>query len=268
MSKSKEIGSCSIPKTRIFSALLFSLAALALVSGCSSSPNRAPVTTEYFQFSDEERAIRDQSKRAEYRLRVGDSFSVDFKYQDELDQREILVLPDGNITVSGPGVVPAAGFTVTEVDSILTHNYAQDYVNPELSIIVHSIADQQVYVFGEVKNPGLCTLPSGGEGVLQAISVAGGFTKHARKSEVLITRVTEEGFVYRICDLDNLEKIGIQEIAYLDLKPFDIVYIPRSSLGDLAYFSDTVLSSLVKVSTLFWDVYAITHLSKVDRIVR
>jgi len=268
MKRVEEVMGWFVPSIRNCSALLLFLTAFFLVSGCSSSAVREPVVTEFYPFSDEEREFRNLAKNAEYRIRIGDSFTVDFKYQDELDQKNVLVLPDGNITVSGPGVVPAAGFTVMQVDSILTTQYALDYVNPELSVIVNSIADQQVYVMGEVTKPGLVTLPNGGEGVLQAISVAGGFTKHARQNEILIARVTEEGFEYRICDLSHLEKIGIQQITYLDLQPYDIVYVPKSSLGNLAYFSETVLKSLVQVSDLFWDVYAITHLSKVDRLVR
>ncbi len=54
----------------------------------------------------------------------------------------------------------------------------------------------------------------------------------------------------------------------MDIQGNDIIYVPRSGLGDLRYFGDTFLANALRVTDIFWDIYAINHLDKVDRLVR
>ena len=240
-----------------------------LLAGCGGGSGSG-IQDEFFPFTEEEKHERANTLDASYRFRVGDRFSVDFKYEDELDQAMILVLPDGTFTIAGAGVgtLPAAGKTVVQVDSLLTAEFAKDYVNPDLSVIVSDISKLQVYVMGEVKNPGLQDIPQGGMGVLQAIATAGGFSSDARRSEVLRVRVTPEGFHYRRLDIDSMKYGDEQQLAYLDLQPYDLIYVPRSSLGDLRYFGDTVLANLVRVTELFWNVAAIQNMTKYGQVFR
>ncbi len=52
------------------------------------------------------------------------------------------------------------------------------------------------------------------------------------------------------------------------LQAYDVVYVPKSKIGDFAYFTKNVLGGVLNISSLFWDVYAITNIDKVDRLVR
>ncbi len=86
-----------------------------------------------------------------------------------------------------------------------------------------------VYVFGQVKNPGLVRLKkSSGITLLQAIAQAGGFTDRANKSAVTITRRDEKGREIRI--KVNVKKILKGKQKDIKLKPYDIVYVPESIL--------------------------------------
>lgn len=238
------------------------IAAALLAGGCAgTSP---AIRTQVQPFTPAELELRRQAQTARYRLRVGDTFAVDFKYQDELDQKNITILPDGRFTMAGLEDVHAVGMTIPQLDSLITTHFGRDYNNPELSILVQELAKRQVYVLGEVRAPGIYDLPVGGEGVLQAVAMAGGFLPAASKGQVLLIRVTERGYFYRICNMSHLEKKGLRDASALDLQAFDVVYVPRSAIGDLAMFSETVLGSLVDIGNLFWDVYAITHLDKVQ----
>ncbi len=243
------------------------LIALLFLVNCGGSAPKV-VHTEFHGFSDQDQLIRESSKNAVYRLRVGDRFKLDFKYEDQLDQEAILVLPDGSVSLAGIGVVPAAGFSITQLDSLLTERYSEDYVHPDLSVIVNEIADLKVFVTGEVNRPGAVDVPSGGGGVLQCLTLAGGFTKNAKTNEVLLIRIAEEGYIYRVFDMSHISGSPMTDAAYLDIQPFDIIYVPRSALGDLAYFSETMLGSLVRLTDLFWDIYAVSHLDKVNGIYR
>lgn len=239
----------------------------AVIGGCATA--HGPVVSGGIQpFTAAETALRDASREARYRLRVGDTFTVDFKYQDELDQHHVTVLPDGRFTMAGLEDLHAAGMTIPQLDSLVTTRFASDYRNPELSVIMEELGKQHVYVLGEVRQPGMYELPWTNSGVPQAVALAGGFLNSAATGQTLILRVTDEGYQYRRCDLSHLEKQGLRDLAALDLQPYDIIYVPRSAVGDIAYFAENVLGSLLDVSGLFWDVYAITHLERVNVITR
>lgn len=259
------------PGSRVIVAVARMLAGslpLLLAAGCGSS-GRSAVRTELVPFTPEQRAALQEARGARYRLRVGDTFAVDFQYQDEFDQHRITVLPDGQITMSGAEDLKALGLTVQELDSTLTARFARDYRNPELSVIFEEFGKSSVDVLGEVRHPGEYGIPPGvGGGVLQAIALAGGFAEGAAPAEVLILRVTEQGWLYRRCNLSHLEKSHLQDPAYLDLQPYDIVYVPRSAVGDWASFSENVLPGIGELGRLFWDVYAVTNLEKIGVINR
>lgn len=224
--------------------------------------------TEVVPFTGEELQLRQAAQRSRYKLRVGDTFSVKFKYMTELDQSRIRVLPDGRCAMSGLEDQMAAGFTVPELDSLITAHFARDYRDPDLSVVVEELGAQQVYVLGEVRVPGLYGLPPNGQGALQAVALAGGFLPGAARSETIIMRVTDTGFLYRRVDLGRPEKHGLAGFGALDVQPYDVVYVPRSAIGDLQVFSQTILTSLLNVGNLFWDVYGIMNLDKVDRLTR
>ena len=246
---------------------LLAVALLAL-AGCSTTASQA-VRTELVPFTPEEQQQLAKASTAEYRLRAGDRVAVDFKYEDTLDSTNLLVLPDGNLTLPG-GVDPVRvrGLSVAEVDSALTYRFAVDYRYPDLSVIVEELADLEVYVMGQVQRPGQVVLPQGGMGVMQAIASAGGFHEDARPQETVVMRATPEGFMLRQIDLSHLQRRGFPDFAALDLQAYDVIYVPRSPIGDFGYFSRTVLEGLVNITQIFWDLYAIGNLNKVTSILR
>ena len=241
---------------------------LGLGAGCGSS-NTPPIRTEIVPYTMEQQLIREEAKFARYRIRSGDEIKLAFKYESELDQEYVLVLPDGLISAAGlPAAVKAAGLTLEELDEILTREYAKDIRNPEISVIIQKISDSQVYVLGEVSKPGLYTMPVNGMGVIQAIAMAGGHTELAQTSLAVVLRATNEGFMVRSLDLSHIEKTGFVGMEFLDLQPYDVIYVPRSTLGDFTYYSKAIFGSFLNVTRLFWDIYAIANIDKIDRIVR
>ena len=220
-------------------------------------------------FTEAQQTELAQAQDAEYKLRPGDRIAIDFKYEDDLDSTDLLILPDGRVSLpGGVGPVMARGLSVTELNQTLMQLYARDYRYPQLSVVVEELADLDIFVLGMVRDPGVVKLPPGGMGVLQAIAAAGGFESSARSQETVLMRVTPDGFMLRQIDLSHLQRRGFLELAELDLQPYDVIYVPRSAFGDLKYFSDTVLVSLTNVSRLFWDFYAISNLNKVQNIWR
>jgi len=111
-------------------------------------------------------------------------------------------------------------------------------------------------------------MPWKGVGVLQTIALAGGFEDDAHKSETVVMRATDEGFMVRVIDLSNVQDLGFGSLEYLDIQPYDIVYVPRSTLGDFSYVTGALFGSALDITQFFWDVYALVNLDKIDRIVR
>lgn len=262
--RARSDGTVLVPVLVLAGALL---AGLLAAGGCGSS-RRAPIRTEVQPFSFKDQTLRQAAQDARYRLRVGDTFTVDFKYQDELDQHNITILPDGRFTMAGLEDVRGLGLTIPELDSLITSHFAKDYRNPELSVIIEEIADRPVYVLGEVKMPGQYKMPQAGGGVLQAVAMAGGTLAHAATSEVVLIRVTDQGYLYRHLDLSHLQSRQLGDLAYTDLQPNDIIYVPRNAIGDFADFFQSTLPSILDMSRLYWDIYALSNIDKIDRIVR
>jgi polysaccharide biosynthesis/export protein VpsN len=236
-------------------------------TGCSRQMGPR-VTDLVVPFSAEEQASWQAASNSAYRLNTGDIISIDFKFMNEMDKRNLHVLPDGTISVLGLEGVHVKGLTLAEVDSIATEAYAADIKEPDLAIVVEKIARQLIYVLGEVKMPGSYDISTGQPGIFQSISMAGGFSSGANTKEVVIARVTSEGFQYRLANLSNLNSAQTLELAMLDIRPNDVIFVPRSGLGDLRHFSQTFLSSALNVTGLFWDVWAIAHIDQVDRLYR
>jgi protein involved in polysaccharide export with SLBB domain len=264
--RSSSRGSCRPGATSPRPALVPAVLLLALAAGCGGTKSYEPVT-RLQPFTAEERQLYEAAADAQYRLRVGDTFRVAFKFEQQLNQENIRILPDGRFTMAGMEGVYAVGMTVAELDSAITAHFGRDYRSPDLSVIMQELGSEQVYVFGNVVRPGLVDLPQRGGSVLQAIAMAGGFAKGAQKEETVLIRVTPEGYLHRKYSLAHIEKQPLDYTLW-DLQPYDIIYVPQSTLGDFGYFGDMVLRNLWYISRVFWDVYAISNLDKVDVLTR
>lgn len=247
-------------------SMVWFLLGLLILGGCASGP-QAP-RTRIVPYTGEQLVARDEAQAARYRIRTGDELKLSFKYEKDLNVDRILVLPDGYINLPGLGSVRAAGATIPELDAKLKEMYGREYRNPDLSLLVLEIGQPEIYVLGSVNKPGLYQMPARGLGVLQAVATAGGFLDEAQKSQTVILRAGPEGFIVRSYDLAHIEEDGIADLSYFDLQPFDIVYVPRSKLGDIEYVTGAVFGSFLDVSNFFWDIYAVANVDKIDRLVR
>lgn len=269
------LGSATQPENAVRQVWRLALPALFLVSagicltagGCASSSFRS-VNTEMQPFTPEEQLAWDQASTAEYRMHKGDVFDVLFEYYPDMDQIRMIVLPDGRVALPHIDRTMAVGLTISQLDSAITSRYAEEYLDPELSIVIREFGELSVYVLGEVFKPGSVILQRENASVLQAVAEAGGFTEDASMSEVLHVRITPEGYQYRHLDLSHLEKRAFMAPEIYDLQPYDVIYVPQSAMGDFSFFRRTMLAGVLSVGDLFWDIYAITNIDKIDRLVR
>lgn len=188
--------------------LTSALAALALV-GCAGAPPPQPKSPE---------------PRVSSTLGAGDVFEVRVYQEPELSG-VYRVGPQGDIVFPLCRRVPVAGVTANAVAERLQACLGQGFIrNAHVSVIVKEFNSQKIFVFGEVQKPGTFVFEDGMT-IVQAVTVAGGFTKGAAQNSTSVTRLVD-GQEQKI-------KVAVQDIALgkapnFVLKPGDIVYVPES----------------------------------------
>jgi polysaccharide export outer membrane protein len=109
-------------------------------------------------------------------------------------------------------------------------------VNPEIypGDIIDVIKAAPIYVVGEVIKPGEFAMPEGGLPLMQAIAMAGGQTREAKKKEIKVFR-RKQGTTQPEVIVVNYEAIKKGEQKDLMLEPFDIVEVGKAkkSFGDI-----------------------------------
>lgn len=138
--------------------------------------------------------------------------------------REVPVRPDGRITLPLIDDIMAVGLTPHELKEELTEKWRAFITAPEVSVIVTQVNSLRVYMVGEIANPGILQLKSRTR-LLQAISLAGGFTGFADKSKIIVLRdtgATEQRLEF------NYKKIlsGNRPEDNIILLPGDTVIVP------------------------------------------
>ncbi len=126
----------------------------------------------------------------EYRIGVGDKLRVAVWGQTSLDN-VVPVRPDGMISVPLLDDVRAAGLTVIELKSLLTQMLEEYIASPDVTVVMMEMGSKMIYVTGEVNRPGAFPLDREYR-VLDALSMAGGFTAYANKHGIKIIRYQNE----------------------------------------------------------------------------
>ncbi len=170
----------------------------------------------------------------DYYLQPGDNLDVKFFYNPELNEN-ITIRPDGKITLQLIDEIQAAGLTPVELDKAITNAYCGLLREPTASVIIREFGGQRIYVGGEVNSPRILRVV-GKINALQAIFDAGGFKDDAKLSNVIIvSRGLDHLPLVREVNLKSALKGELSEKEYL-LKPFDMVYVPKTNLAKSSHF--------------------------------
>jgi polysaccharide export outer membrane protein len=121
---------------------------------------------------------------------VSDVLAVSF-WRDPRMSADVVVRPDGMISLPLLNDVHAAGSTPEQLAGILAQAAVKFIADPDVTVIVKEIHSRRVFVLGNVGAPGMVSL-SGDMNVLQLIAVAGGLLEYSDKENIVIIR-TENG---------------------------------------------------------------------------
>jgi polysaccharide biosynthesis/export protein len=179
----------------------------------------------------------------EYKIQFGDQLDIKFLYNPELNEN-LPVRPDGRITLQLVGDLMVVDMTPRELAEALKTRYAAEVKKPEITVIVRQFAAQKVFVDGEVGRPGLLQLV-GPMTVSQAIAQSGGFGFDARKNEVVVIRQNPAGKPFvTVIDMVQVQR-GIDMTMDINLMPYDMVYVPKSPIGEVDKWMDQYVRRLL-----------------------
>ncbi len=170
-------------------------------------------------------AAQDES---DYRLNPGDVIEISVWKEPEL-QREVLLLPDGNIAFPLVGTVKAAGRTPGEIQSLVEERLTRYFPEPVVTVSILRVAGNKLYVTGQVNQPGQFTVDQPVD-VLQAIALAGGLTAFADEDDIYVLRRAQDGSQRALAfDYDDVSD-GSDLSTNIVLQQGDVVVVPTAGL--------------------------------------
>lgn len=188
----------------------------------------------------------------QYRFFPGDEVEVIVTSAPELT-RTVTVGPDGRISLPMIEPVRAADRTEDELQAALVAAYSGELRAPEIEVVAKTYGSRQVFVGGEVARPGVYTMPAYVD-ALQAVAMAGGFLSSAKRDEVLVlSRATGENTVRRVNLSGRAIREGVPDATAL--ARYDVVYVPRSRIGQIGLFMQQYVREALPVQfNVYYDL--------------
>jgi len=136
---------------------------------------------------------------------------------------------EGNLSVPLLGSVHLAGLTLTQAASRLTDLYARDYlVNPRVNVMLVGYAKRRFTMLGQINRPGSYEMPDGSpEGIdlLEAVAMAGGYTRIAAPERISIRRHSNAG-------KDEIIRVDAKRLARGDRSNFTVLPGDAITVGE------------------------------------
>ncbi len=166
-------------------------------------------------------------------------------WQNEDLNLEAVVRPDGKISFPLIGDVAARGMTITHLDEELTRRLSEYVRAPEVSISLRKIGGSKVILLGEISKPGVYSM-AGQKTILEAVGLAGGFTRDAVASSIVLIR---GGLANPSAQRINLTR-ALKGRDFLRqnivLQAEDVVFVPKKFIADVNYFLGLIVDPLSK----------------------
>ncbi len=160
----------------------------------------------------------------DYRIGAGDVLQVSVWKEPEASIPNIVVRPDGKITVPLLKDIEVAGLTPREAEKLITRGLAGFITDANVTVIVTGINSKKIYIIGAVKREGPLAYTYRMT-IMQALTEAGGLTDYAKRKKIYVLRArngkeTKIGFDYDAVLKGN-------DVERVLLLPNDTLVIPH-----------------------------------------
>ncbi len=158
-----------------------------------------------------------------YTIGADDKLAIAFWGDKDLSA-EVVVRPDGKISLPLLNDVEAAGLTPEELRTRLVETAKRFIAEPTPTVVVKEINSRRVFITGNVEKPGLYSL-NAPTTVLQLIATAGGLREFVSGRNIVIVR-SEAGRQSRFAFDYRAVVKGRNPKQNIELRPGDTVIVP------------------------------------------
>ncbi|MCD6405622.1 MAG: polysaccharide biosynthesis/export family protein [Planctomycetes bacterium] len=216
---------------RSYSSMVITVV-LALLWGSGCNGNNRAMQARLIKMA------RNPVVEAEYRIAPPDQLSIEIKGYPEYS-RQVMVRPDGKITVTSVGDIYVTGMTTLEAAEAIRTALLAELSQPSVTVALLAANSKAIYLFGEIRRPGLQTY-HGDMTLLDALAAAGGLTFNADAAKLSVTRIS--------LDKPEVLKINLRKLVYkgaaeqnVALKEGDIVYVAPTGFAKVGYAMNQLL---------------------------
>lgn len=127
-----------------------------------------------------------------YQINPGDILEI-FVWNEEELRREVIVRPDGFISLPLAGQIAAGGKTPSQLEEAVAAalgKYLKDV--PHVTASVVQLLGYKIYVLGKVNRPGEYPINRPTD-VMQALALGGGLNQFAAENKIVVLRRNAEG---------------------------------------------------------------------------
>jgi polysaccharide export outer membrane protein len=190
--------------------------------------------------------IAKQDTRPIYTVGIGDVLTIRLREGVKLSEYDATVMSTGTIVISFIEV-KAAGHTIPEIREEAQKELGKYIRDFSVDLIPKEWKEKKIIVLGEVEKPGVYNF-SAGMTTIQAVALAGGFKNTAILSDTRIVRGNLDHPELIQVDLHKTAK-G-KDTKDVLLAQNDVIYVPRSAIGDWNNFINLYLRPTLEVISL------------------
>jgi polysaccharide export outer membrane protein len=195
-----------------------------------------------------------------YRLQPYDLIDVDVYSEEDLHKPARLG-SDGTVLLPLIGSVKVGGLTVAEATDLISKRYASGFVkNPSVLVTVLQYRKSTFSILGQILKPGIYEIPEGTHAtIIDAISLAGGYTATAAQNSVTDKRVVDgKVTTFKIKAGDMAQN---PDAAPFEILPGDTLLVPSSQYQKSNF---SILGQVQKPG--LYEIPAGAHVTIIDAI--
>lgn len=218
-SQREDMGIVKIAQTKAIRCLISALIVSGVVCCSHSKPAEINIDTNINTNINTEEPM----DASAYVIGAMDVLEIQVWKEPDLS-RQVLVRPDGKITLALIGDIQASGMNTLDLKALLTEKLRNFVDNPEVTVTLLESRSKNFYIIGKVNRPGTYQL-SPNMTVLQALSAAGDLADWADKDSIRIIRRSGEKEEIIPFDYDKVVSGKNLEQNIL-LQPNDTIVVP------------------------------------------
>jgi polysaccharide export outer membrane protein len=160
----------------------------------------------------------------DYVIGLEDILSINVWKEPELSVKDVVVRPDGKISIPLVGDIPASTLTPMQLQAKITERMKEFVAAPSVTVVVLRIGSRSVSIVGHVAKPGIYYLGAPMT-VIELLARAGGIGMDANKKKISIIRNEGGKTTSYLFNYKEVSK-GVNLKQNIELKNGDAVIVP------------------------------------------